>query len=88
MRAILVVRMMLRSAAARREELTGMSQIASAHPRPDALHPPAISLRELWPWTVLAMALLMLVYIVTVFDSHLAHEFFHDGRHLLAFPCH
>jgi hypothetical protein len=61
----------------------------------EATYPPAISLRELWPWTLFAVALLMLVYLVGAEEGALSvvrglyvHEFLHDGRHLLGFPCH
>jgi hypothetical protein len=69
--------------------------LASAAPLPEAIHPPAISLREIWPWAVFGIALLMLVYLVGVEQGASAlapgswiHEFVHDGRHLLGFPCH
>jgi hypothetical protein len=73
-----------------------MSEVsASAAPLPAAVHPPAISLRELWPWAVFALALLSLLYFVgldqgaaSVVPGELIHEFVHDGRHLLGFPCH
>ena len=62
---------------------------------PEAIHPPAISLQELWPWTLLAAALLLLIYFVgldegaaSVFGGQTLHEWVHDGRHLLGFPCH
>jgi hypothetical protein len=59
-----------------------------------ALQP--IPLRELWPWLLFASVVLLLaVYFVGVeqgalslFSNHYVHEFVHDGRHLLAFPCH
>jgi cobalt transporter subunit CbtB len=61
----------------------------------EAIHPPAISLRELAPWAVLAAALLLLVYLVagdqgamSLVPGKLLHEWMHDGRHLLGFPCH
>jgi len=60
-----------------------------------AAHPPAISPREVWPWTVLAVALVLLVYFVgfdqgaaSVVPGSYVHEFVHDGSHLLGFPCH
>jgi hypothetical protein len=61
-----------------------------------AIYPPAISLSELWPWTLFAAALLLLVYFVgidegatSVFGNTMwVHEWVHDGRHLLGFPCH
>jgi putative cobalt transporter subunit CbtB len=61
----------------------------------EAIHPPAIALRELAPWTLLAVTLLMLVYLVvgdqgalSLVPGHMLHEWMHDGRHLLGFPCH
>jgi putative cobalt transporter subunit CbtB len=69
--------------------------IVSSQALPEALHPPAISLRELAPWAVLGLALVALVYFVGVDAgaTHLTggnwlHEWVHDGRHLLGFPCH
>jgi Probable cobalt transporter subunit (CbtB) len=69
--------------------------IASSAALPEALHPPAISLREVWPWAVFGLALLMLVYFVgadqgaaSIVPGNLIHEWVHDGRHLLGFPCH
>jgi hypothetical protein len=35
--------------------------IASSSPLPEAIHPPAISLREIWPWALFGLALLLLV---------------------------
>ena len=73
-----------------------MSEIAArSADRPDALHPPAISLRELWPWTLFGVALMLLIYFVGVDEGAASvipgaslHELVHDGRHLLGFPCH
>lgn len=62
---------------------------------PEAPYPAPVSARELWPWALFAVALLMLVYLVgaeegalSVVDGRFVHEFLHDGRHLLGFPCH
>jgi hypothetical protein len=62
---------------------------------PEVLHPPAVSLREAWPWTLFGVALLALIYFVgvdegaaSVVPGHWVHEWVHDGRHLLGFPCH
>lgn len=62
---------------------------------PEAVYPPSISLRELWPWALFASALLLLVNFVGMDEGALSvvpgryiHEFLHDGRHLLGFPCH
>ena len=74
-----------------------MSDVAAAPSSvsPEAIHPPKISLHEIWPWALLAFALLALIYFVGV-DGGAAsmvpgssiHEWVHDGRHLLGFPCH
>jgi predicted anti-sigma-YlaC factor YlaD len=58
--------------------------------------PTSIPLREVLPWAVFAgVILLSLLYLVgmdqgaaSLFSGQLVHEFFHDGRHLLGFPCH
>jgi hypothetical protein len=74
-----------------------MSDVAAAPPSvsPEAIHPPKISLHEIWPWALLAFALLALVYFVGVDEGAASmvpgssiHEWVHDGRHLLGFPCH
>ena len=57
---------------------------------------PAIPVGEALPWIVLAGLLLILaVYFVGVEQGATSmvkgmyvHEFVHDGRHLLGFPCH
>jgi hypothetical protein len=61
----------------------------------EAAHPRAISLREIWPWTLFALALLLLLYLVaadegaaSLVNGNTIHEYMHDGRHLLGFPCH
>ena len=61
--------------------------VASSSSLPGAVHPPAISLREVWPWALFALALLTFVYTVG-FQQGVLHEWMHDGRHLLGFPCH
>ncbi|AUT70590.1 CbtB domain-containing protein [Paraburkholderia hospita] len=60
----------------------------------DALAP--IPLRELMPWIVFGGLLMLLVlYFVgaeegatSLVPGMYVHEFVHDGRHLLGFPCH
>ncbi len=53
-----------------------------------------IPLRALVPWLWLAALLLMIVYLVSLDQGTVSqaglfvHEFMHDGRHLLAVPCH
>ncbi len=56
----------------------------------------AIPLSQILPWAIFAGLLLMLlVYFVGVEEGATSlirgmyvHEFVHDGRHLLGFPCH
>lgn len=56
----------------------------------------AIPLRELAPWLILgalvAMSVLVLISSVqgaiTIPQGTAIHEWVHDGRHLLGFPCH
>jgi hypothetical protein len=58
--------------------------------------PVAIPVRELLPWAIFAGLMLMLmIYFVgaeegatSVIRGTAVHEFVHDGRHLLGFPCH
>ncbi|AZG17121.1 MULTISPECIES: CbtB domain-containing protein [Cupriavidus] len=58
--------------------------------------PVSIPVRELLPWAVFGgMLLLLAIYFVgveagamAVFNTMYVHEFVHDGRHLLGFPCH
>jgi Probable cobalt transporter subunit (CbtB) len=58
--------------------------------------PVAIPLRDLLPWAILGGLVLMLaIYFVgaeegatSIIPGMYVHEFVHDGRHLLGFPCH
>ncbi|MBP2365511.1 CbtB domain-containing protein [Pseudonocardia parietis] len=58
--------------------------------------PAPIPLREIAPWALLAgVVALVLLYLVgfdqgvtTLVPGEAIHEFVHDGRHLLGFPCH
>jgi len=55
-----------------------------------------IPIRELLPWIIfVGLLALVAIYFVgaeqgatSVFSGMYIHEFIHDGRHLLAFPCH
>jgi len=57
---------------------------------------PVASPRELLPYWIFAGIVLMLaIYFVgaeegatSVFSGSAVHEFVHDARHLLGFPCH
>ncbi|MFC4531364.1 CbtB domain-containing protein [Sphaerisporangium dianthi] len=70
-----------------------MAQAAVPHSQPVPLR---IPVRELLPWALFAGVLaLALVYFVgaeqgalSLFPGNAVHEFVHDGRHLLGFPCH
>ena len=57
---------------------------------------PVIPVRELLPWAIFAgLILLLALYFIGAEQGATAliggtwvHEFVHDGRHLLGFPCH
>jgi Probable cobalt transporter subunit (CbtB) len=57
---------------------------------------PVVSPRELAPYAIFAgIVLLLLIYFVgaeegatSIVSGHYVHEFVHDARHLLGFPCH
>jgi hypothetical protein len=58
--------------------------------------PIAIPLAEIAPWAIFGgLMMFIIIYFVgaeqgalSIFSGNLIHEFVHDGRHLLAFPCH
>lgn len=58
--------------------------------------PIAIPFRDLLPWAFFGGVLMfVLLYFVgteqgamALFSGNTVHEFVHDGRHLLGFPCH
>lgn len=62
---------------------------------PDA-GPVAIPVREIVPWAIfIGLMALLAIYFVGAEQGATAmvkgmyiHEFVHDGRHLLGFPCH
>ena len=57
---------------------------------------PTIPLSEILPWPLFAgLLLLLMIYFVgaeqgatSMVHGRTIHEFVHDGRHLLGFPCH
>jgi hypothetical protein len=63
---------------------------------PATVEIPVVPLRDVARWAVFVAALLVvLLYLVgleegatSIASSRYLHEFLHDGRHLLAFPCH
>ncbi|QNT77718.1 CbtB domain-containing protein [Entomobacter blattae] len=67
---------------------------SSAVSRQDIL--PTIPLRQVMPWALFSLVLFtVLLYFVgaeqgatAVVSGHYIHEFVHDGRHILGFPCH
>ncbi|MDI2132081.1 CbtB domain-containing protein [Yinghuangia seranimata] len=74
-----------------------MTVATAAVPTPtSAPVPVAIPVREVLPWAAfMGFLALFLIYFVgaeqgafAIFSGNGVHEFVHDGRHLLAFPCH
>lgn len=55
-----------------------------------------IPVREILPWALFGgLIMFMLLYLIgieqgvtSLFSGMYVHEFVHDGRHLLGFPCH
>ena len=72
-----------------------MSQAALAPAAPQ-LAIPTIPVRQILPWAVFVglLALIAMYFISSeqgafaVFSGAGIHEWVHDGRHLLGFPCH
>ena len=64
--------------------------------RSPVARPAAIPLGQILPWAVFGGLLFLLaIYFVgaeegatSLVRGMLVHEFVHDGRHLLGFPCH
>jgi Probable cobalt transporter subunit (CbtB) len=58
--------------------------------------PAVIPVRDVLPWAILGgLVLLLAIYFVgaeegatSLIPGMYVHEFVHDGRHLLGFPCH
>jgi Probable cobalt transporter subunit (CbtB) len=63
---------------------------------PTAARPTAIPIREVLPWVIFGGLICLLgVYFVgaeegatSIIKGMYVHEFVHDSRHLLGFPCH
>jgi hypothetical protein len=61
-----------------------------------AVAPAPIPVRDLLPWAIfVGLLLLLAIYFVgaeegatSLIPGMYVHEFVHDGRHLLGFPCH
>ena len=57
--------------------------------------PVAIPVRKVLPWAIFGLLLMLAIYFVgaeegatSLIKGMYVHEFLHDGRHLLGFPCH
>jgi hypothetical protein len=58
--------------------------------------PVRIPVKEILPWAVFVAALaVVLLYFIgaeegatSLISGHYVHEYVHDARHLLGFPCH
>jgi hypothetical protein len=68
-----------------------MAKVAAAAQPRSAIIP----LPELLPWLLFGGLMMLLIYFVgveegatSIFPGTYVHEFTHDGRHLLGFPCH
>jgi Probable cobalt transporter subunit (CbtB) len=74
--------------------MTAQPAALPASPVPVSVSP--IPIREIAPWAILTVLLsLVVLYFVSseqgataLFSGAGVHEFLHDGRHLLGFPCH
>jgi Probable cobalt transporter subunit (CbtB) len=82
------------NAVQRIAESKGVITMSSTTSVPDFASPP-IPVREVLPWIVFGVLLLLALYFVgaeegatSIIPGMYVHEFVHDGRHLLAFPCH
>lgn len=66
------------------------------HTPPVAVARPPFSVQQVLPWLIFAaMLLLVAMYFVSaeqgatsLLSGTAVHEWTHDGRHLLGFPCH
>ena len=63
--------------------------------RDAAALPQSIPLGNVWPWLLLVPVCLLAIYFVgaeegatSLVPGMIVHEFVHDARHLLGFPCH
>jgi hypothetical protein len=68
----------------------------SSTPYTGAVEVPAIPIREIAPWALFGALLAVVgIYFVgaeqgafALLSGSSVHEWVHDGRHLLGFPCH
>jgi hypothetical protein len=74
------------------EEL--MSEIPQT--KPGAITAPPFSFTQVLPWLIFAAMLFLVAWYfvsaeqgaTSIFSGTALHEWVHDGRHLLGFPCH
>ena len=59
------------------------------------VRPIAVPVGQILPWLLFGLVLLLALYFVgaeegatSLIKGMAVHEFVHDGRHLLGFPCH
>ncbi|MBU3031886.1 CbtB domain-containing protein [Paracoccus marinaquae] len=58
--------------------------------------PTPLPVRDIMPWAIFAAVIGVIAFYFTgleqgataVFDGSAIHEYVHDARHLLGFPCH
>jgi hypothetical protein len=70
--------------------------MAQSIPAPVPVAVPTIPLRELLPWAVLfgLLALITIIFVsadqgvISIPSGNAIHEWVHDGRHVLGYPCH
>lgn len=70
--------------------------VSAAASTPSVSAPASLPVRAVLPWALfVALLALVALYFVgaeqgatSVFAGETVHEWVHDGRHLLGFPCH
>jgi hypothetical protein len=68
----------------------------ATHTKPVAVAAPTFSLSQMLPWLIFAAMLFLIAWYfvsteqgaISLFGGTGVHEWVHDGRHLLGFPCH
>jgi hypothetical protein len=66
------------------------------HTKPVAVAAPPFSLTQVLPWLIFAATLFLVAWYfisaeqgaTSIFSGTAVHEWLHDGRHLLGYPCH
>jgi hypothetical protein len=69
---------------------------AATHTEPVAVAAPPFSFTQVLPWLIFAAMLFLVAWYfvsaeqgaTSIFSGAALHEWLHDGRHLLGFPCH